>query len=126
MAATVDDDDLEWTATGFNLVARLGQFGGINGVYAIYNMVYYDETAGHSKAIAHGSWGIPPGRGKDNKPHDQFSLARIGDNLGVLGYAKPISWHDKIEHPVELVRVKRAGNVLGAIRQTIDERYVME
>jgi len=34
-------------------------------------------------------------------------------------------WHDKVEHPVELVRVKRAGNSLGAVRQTLDGRYVI-
>jgi hypothetical protein len=42
-----------------------------------------------------------------------------------MGYNKLLSWHDKVEHPVELVRVKRAGNTLGAIRQTVDETYVM-
>lgn len=61
IAATVEDDDLGWTATGFNSVARLGEFGSINGVYAIYNMVYFDETTGHDKVITYGSWGIPPG-----------------------------------------------------------------
>ncbi|KAK0724274.1 hypothetical protein B0H67DRAFT_640844 [Lasiosphaeris hirsuta] len=102
MAATVDDDDLEWSATGFNLVSL-------------------NWTAGHDKVITHGSWGIPPGLFKHQMPHDQFSLARIGDNLRALGYAQPPSWNDKIEHPVELVRVKLAGNALGAIRQIVDE-----
>jgi hypothetical protein len=69
--------------------------------------------------LTHRFWGIPPTG--DNEPKEQFSVARIGDTLGSLGYAKTMVWKDKIGHPVELVRVKPAGNTLGAIRQTVDE-----
>ncbi|KAK3935704.1 hypothetical protein QBC46DRAFT_461926 [Diplogelasinospora grovesii] len=125
LATTIQGDDLDWKATGFHLVARLGDFGGINGVYAIYNMFPEDEITGARQQVTHRFWGITPSRGNDGKPHEQFSVARIGDILGCLGYAKLICWHDKIEQPVELVRVKRAGNALCAIRQMVDESYMM-
>ncbi|KAK3357995.1 hypothetical protein B0T25DRAFT_540717 [Lasiosphaeria hispida] len=125
LITSIQEDDLDWKTTGFHLVARLGDFGSIDGVYAIYNMFPEDDITGARQQVTHRFWGIPPSRGNDGKPHEQFSVARIGDTLGSLGYVKPLCWHDKVKQPVELVRVKRAGNALGAIRQTVDERYVM-
>lgn len=120
--SSTEDD---WEKTGFNLVARLGEFGQINGVYAIYNMYPFDEITQDYQQVTHRFWGIPPtGDSETEEPEEQFSVARIGDTLGSLSYAKPMLWTEKIKHPVELVRVKPAGNVLGAIRQTVDERMV--
>ncbi|KAK3364775.1 hypothetical protein B0T24DRAFT_598106 [Lasiosphaeria ovina] len=120
LITSIQEDDLDWKTTGFHLVARLGDSGSIDGVYAIYNMFPEDDITGARQQVTHRFWGIPPSRGNDGKPHEQlqFSVARIGDTLGSLGYVKPLCWHDKVEQPVELVRVKRAGNALGAIHQT--------
>ncbi|KAK3362557.1 hypothetical protein B0T25DRAFT_8684 [Lasiosphaeria hispida] len=121
LAATIDENsgEYQWVPTGFYLVARLGHFGCVDGIYAIYNMYPLNEDTGLCEQVTWSSWGIPPKRGDELE--QQFSVARIGDTLGSLGYAKPIVWSEMIEHPVELVRVKPAENSLGAVRETVDK-----
>ncbi|KAI5859981.1 hypothetical protein GGS23DRAFT_583344 [Durotheca rogersii] len=123
VAATMDDDDdgnVDWLDTEFYLVARLGQSGRTTGVYAIYNMFQTYGNSCYRRQIVHDQWGIlPPLYGGGER--QQFSMARIGDTLGCLGYGKPLVLEEKVEHPVELVRVKPSGNALGAIRQTVDD-----
>ncbi|KAK3345920.1 hypothetical protein B0T25DRAFT_583207 [Lasiosphaeria hispida] len=133
-SSVVDENGLEWKRTGFCLIARVGDFGHISGVYATYDMfllgatdithVWFptkeDVSGGPSRdQITSENWGIPPGGGEGGGINEQFSLARIGDTVGSLGFARPIMWHDEVEHPVELVRVKRTGNSLGVLRQNI-------
>ncbi len=110
-----DDCALDWEPTGFCVVARLGAFGHIDGVYIVYNMFPNDEY-GDRKQVIHGAWGIPP-----NPPGEQFSCARIGDTLGDFGFVFELAWLDKIEHPVELVRAVRSSTG-GAMRLTVDDR----
>ncbi|KAK3934139.1 hypothetical protein QBC46DRAFT_428946 [Diplogelasinospora grovesii] len=124
VAANMDDDEVNWLDTNFYLVARLGQSGRINGVYAIYDMFQAYGDSSYRRQITHDRWGIlPPYSGGQTQ---QFSMARIGDTLGCLGYRKPLVLEEKVEHPVELVRVKRSGNALSAIRQTVDEAMTFD
>ncbi|KAK3348806.1 hypothetical protein B0T25DRAFT_546561 [Lasiosphaeria hispida] len=120
-----DDDDVNWLDTNFYLVARLGPSGCTTGIYAIYDMFQAYGDSCHRRQIVHDRWGIlpPPYSGGQTQ---QFSMARIGDTLGCLGYGKPLVLEEKVEHPVELVRVKPSGNALGAIRQTVDEAMTFD
>ncbi|KAK3346538.1 hypothetical protein B0T25DRAFT_613093 [Lasiosphaeria hispida] len=85
--------------TGFHLVARAGQFGGINGVYAIYSMFPDDESTGTYQQATHPFWSIPPRPSTGASPHEQFSVARVGDNLGRMGYNKLLVGLIKLSTP---------------------------
>lgn len=115
---------LSWDPTGFNLVARLSPSGHADGIYAVYDMFQDDMPASDERLlITHPAWGIPPTgyASGGNASGDQFSCARIGNRLSDFGKDHQMVWKDKIEHPVELVRVLRSteGRVL---RATVDER----
>ncbi|KAK4033290.1 hypothetical protein C8A01DRAFT_19752, partial [Parachaetomium inaequale] len=130
-----ENDDVEraeflsWRPTGFNLVARLGPSGaraGGHGIYAIYDMFPrgdddYDDYLDRlrRRRTTHPFWGIPP-IAKDGNEEEQFSCAKLGDRLSDFGKAHRLVWMDKIEHPVELVRVVRAGDGR-VLRATVDE-----
>lgn len=62
-------------------------------------------------------WGIPY-----NPEGEQFSCAKIGDRLGDFGWDFELQWKDKIEHPVELVRVAVSGNGM-PLRITVGDKW---
>jgi hypothetical protein len=136
-----------WRTSGFVVVVRLGPSGYADGIYAIYNMfeTYDDDDDSYNGGdynneddddddddddsnfgvlITHGRWGIPPMPGLASRegPKDQFSCAKIGPSLSSFGKNYQMVWTDKIEHPVELVRVKCSedGRLL---RATVDEKF---
>ncbi|KAM7209081.1 hypothetical protein V8F20_000690 [Naviculisporaceae sp. PSN 640] len=111
-----EDTEMDvWTNTGFNLVARLdNNTGRCAGIYAIFNMCPENPQTYYREQITHDKWGFLPSG-------EHFAVARISRSLGELGYLREMKWDEKIEHPVELVRVRPAGNPLGAIRQTVDK-----
>ncbi|KAI2621118.1 hypothetical protein GGR54DRAFT_89515 [Hypoxylon sp. NC1633] len=102
-------DDWDWERTCFMVVARLGPFGRASGIYVIFDMfprqlddLGGDYGRGPRVQITHGNWGIPP-----SCKGEQFSCARIGDMMAKFGFEHQLDWTEKIEHPVELVRVAR-------------------
>ncbi|KAH6844918.1 hypothetical protein B0I37DRAFT_343653 [Chaetomium sp. MPI-CAGE-AT-0009] len=113
---------LGWDRTGFVLVARVGESGRVDGIYAMYNM-FTTDNGGYEEdlklLVTHSYWGIPPTATLDGG--DQFSCAKLGPRLSSFGKDHQIVWSEKIEHPVELVRVKHSkdGRVL---RATVDEK----
>lgn len=138
-----------WRTSGFVVVVRVGRSGHADGIYAIYNMfeIYDDDDdssySGHDYnnnnddddddddnsrnfgvLITHSRWGIPPiaGLAGREESKDQFSCAKIGPSLSSFGKDYQMVWIDKIEHPVELVRVKRSGNGR-IVRATVDEKF---
>lgn len=48
---------------------------------------------------------------------------RIADTLGGLGYERRLKLTERVGYPVELVRVKPAGTVLGAVREKVVEWF---
>ncbi|KAM0481817.1 hypothetical protein ACHAPX_003146 [Trichoderma viride] len=106
-----------WQPTGFSVVARLGDFGRMNGIYVIYNMNPYDELTGLRRQITDDEWGIPP-----SSPEAQFSCAKIGGALEDFGFEKMLAWNEQTQHPVELVWVVRSSTG-GAMRVTVDSDY---
>ncbi|UKZ96172.1 uncharacterized protein TrAFT101_010972 [Trichoderma asperellum] len=114
-----DDRDEDWEQTGFSVVARLNVSGHINGVYVIYNMKPHDEYTRKREQITHSNWGIPP-----SSPGEQFSCARIGNNMRDFDFKNKLIWNDQIQHPVELVWVVKSP--MGGVRRvTVDSNYQM-
>ncbi|KAK5662659.1 hypothetical protein OQA88_8575 [Cercophora sp. LCS_1] len=118
MASSFADSDTKyhWHSTGFILVARLRPDGKLNGIYGIYNMTPEDDSDNNVQ-ITHDHWGMPPAEPGEKRL--QFSMARIGDTLGGLGYDQLMDWSDRTLHPVELVRVMPANNQLRCVRLTV-------
>ncbi|KAL7936453.1 hypothetical protein V8C35DRAFT_295526 [Trichoderma chlorosporum] len=112
-----DDCEGDWEPTGFSVVARLGSFGHINGVYVIYNMNPVVEGTQKREQVTHGAWGIPP-----SSPNEQFSCARIGSNMRDFGFKFQLAWNDQTRHPVELVWAVRSP-MGGGMRITVDGNY---
>ncbi|PON20216.1 hypothetical protein TGAM01_v210900 [Trichoderma gamsii] len=106
-----------WRPTGFHVVARLGDFGHMNGVYVIFNMQPDDEVTGLPRQITDSEWGIPP-----SSPEAQFSCAKIGRALRDFGFGKRLAWNEQIQHPVELVWAVRSSTG-SAMRVTVDSNY---
>jgi len=80
-SSVVNENGLEWERTGFCLIARVGDFGHISGVYATYDMfpTKEDDSGGPSRdQITSENWGIPPGVREGGGINEQFSLAHIG------------------------------------------------
>lgn len=130
--------DYGWEETGFVLVARLSRSGHIDGIYAIYDMTYEylcdeewrpDRASPNEEPVITNTdlWGIPPtGLFRCHHPDrkcrkDQFSCAKLGPSLSSFGKDYRIVWTEKINHPVELVRVKRLGDGHMA-RVTVDDK----
>ncbi|KAL7788378.1 hypothetical protein V8C37DRAFT_418387 [Trichoderma ceciliae] len=111
-----DNCESDWEQTGFCIVARLSDLGYLHGIYVLYNMNPLHED-GTRKQVTHGEWGLLPGL-----PGEQFSCARIGNMMGGFGFNVKLEWTDKIDHPVELVRVVRSSTG-GAMRITVDSKY---
>lgn len=96
----VEDDAaaerLEWKETGFYLVARIGQQGRIDGVYAIYNMEWEDPLTGQDGKYRpdDGNWGKPPGSGDGDEDEDekQIFCARLADRMGDFGGGYHVCW----------------------------------
>jgi hypothetical protein len=104
----VEDDAaaerLEWKETGFYLVARIGQQGRIDGVYAIYNMEWEDPLTGQDGRYRpeDGNWGKPPGFGDGDEDEDedegedkeekQIFCARLADRMGDFGGGYHVCW----------------------------------
>jgi hypothetical protein len=100
-------------------VARLGPSGHADGIFAIYDMFPWDEDDGERHQITHPFWGIPPS--SPIKTGEQFSCAKIGQRLSEFAKNRVVVWTDKIEHPVELVRVMRSGDGR-VLRATVDDK----
>jgi hypothetical protein len=86
----------------------------------------FDHGPEHDKRLRqrqfkHSYWGIPP-VAKGGNEKEQFSCAKLADRFSDLGKAYRVVWMDKIEHPVELVRVVRSRNG-GVLRATVDEEF---
>ncbi|KAH6844822.1 hypothetical protein B0I37DRAFT_378378 [Chaetomium sp. MPI-CAGE-AT-0009] len=120
----------DWQDTDFVVVARLGASGRVDGIYAIYNMLEYDDQEDSLEGrdedvivcIRHPNWGIPP-TAKLTGRKDQFSCAKLGPRLSSFGKDRRIFWTEKIEHPVELVRakyVKQSKDTGRLLRTTVD------
>ncbi|KAK4150989.1 hypothetical protein C8A00DRAFT_17552 [Chaetomidium leptoderma] len=121
-----DDDDkankeLHWMPSGFNLVARLSSSARTDGIFAIYNMFPRDDFDWKRHQITHPFWGIPPTTPIDGD--EQFSCAKLGQHLSEFGKGHRVVWMDRIEHPVELVRVTRSGDGR-VLRATVDEKFL--
>ncbi|KAL2132873.1 hypothetical protein VTI74DRAFT_3219 [Chaetomium olivicolor] len=104
-----DEDDLclEWKPAGFNLVAKLTEAGSVDGIFVVYNMFPQDED-GKRIPVTHENWSIP--RTPVGKQGQQVACAKIANRLADCGKEYGVVWTDKIEHPVELVRVVRTGS----------------
>jgi hypothetical protein len=119
-------DDYAWDPTGFYLVARLGTTGQMAGVYAVYDMFPMHQETGRREQLRGDNWGLLP-RGDMEEERDriagigQFSIARVGDSLGQLGYHRPLMLTEHTTYPVELVRVKQGAGTLGAMRERVVE-----
>jgi hypothetical protein len=114
-------DDHSWEPTGFYLVARLGPTGKMAGVYAIYDEFPIHLDTGRREHTRDHNWGVLP-RGDADLARDgigQFSLAKIGQRLGELGYHKRLRLTENLHYPVELVRVKPCIGTLGAVRERV-------
>jgi hypothetical protein len=128
----------EWEDTGFVLVARLSRSGHLDGIYAIYDMTYEytcDEEWRPDRAGANEEpeitkthlWGIPPTdlfwwrKPAQERWKCQFSCAKLGPSLSSFGRGRQVVWTEKINHPVELVRVKRLGDGR-IVRVTVDDK----
>ncbi|UKZ69262.1 uncharacterized protein TrAtP1_010274 [Trichoderma atroviride] len=120
MPTTLEEGDNyrgTWEPTGFSVVARLGNFGRMDGIYVIYNMNPCDEHSGLRRQVTDSEWGIPP-----SSPEVQFSCAKIGRALRDFGFQKRLTWNEQIQHPVELVWVVRSSTG-SAMRITVDSNY---
>ncbi|KAK1240024.1 hypothetical protein MKX08_007466 [Trichoderma sp. CBMAI-0020] len=84
-----DDCRGTWRPTGFSVVARLGNFGHMDGIYVIYNMNPHDELSGLQRQVTHSEWGIPP-----SSPEVQFSCAKIGRALRDFRFGKRLTWNE--------------------------------
>ncbi|OIW23324.1 hypothetical protein CONLIGDRAFT_637746 [Coniochaeta ligniaria NRRL 30616] len=120
------ENDYSWESTGFYLVARLGTTGKMAGVYAVHDMFPVHQYTGRREQRRGDNWGVLP-RGEQEERRDriagigQFSIARIGDSLGQLGYDRPLTLTERVDHPVELVRVKPSAGARGAVRERVVE-----
>ncbi|KAL7954421.1 hypothetical protein V8C34DRAFT_317321 [Trichoderma compactum] len=120
MPITLEEGDYregEWEPTGFCVVARLSITGHIDGVYVMYNMQPRFEGWGDREQVTHGEWGIPP-----SSPGEQFSCARIGNNMRDFGFKVKLAWDEQIHRPVELVWAVKS-SMGGAMRVTVDGDY---
>lgn len=117
--------DSPWQRTGFGLVVRLTPSGYADGVYAIYDMHDdinrnpVDDYPPPGSLLSHCCWGHMPTF--DPVPREQFSCAKLGPRLSSLGKNHQLVMTDLIEHPVELVGVKRLADGR-IVRTTVDEK----
>ncbi|KAH0536388.1 hypothetical protein FGG08_006738 [Glutinoglossum americanum] len=109
-----DADNGPWEPTGFHVVVRFGRDGAANGVYVIYDFYPKDEFGGYDRGqkISDDYWGYLICGGQ------QFSIAKIADNLTELDFSRTFSIVEAVDYPVEIVRaVKTSGGAI--VRATV-------
>ncbi|KAF3483804.1 uncharacterized protein GIQ15_03128 [Arthroderma uncinatum] len=88
-----------WFPTGFGVVVKFGRNGLADGIYIIYNFLPVDDcTYERAKCRSdHPTWGYLGRRS------DKFAVAKIANQMSSLGFNRPLSLDQVVDHPVELV-----------------------
>ncbi|KAH0533663.1 hypothetical protein FGG08_007605 [Glutinoglossum americanum] len=103
-----------WDPTEFYVVVRFGRNGAANGIYIIYNFYPEDEFGGYVRGqkISDEYWGYL--RWGDQ----QFSIAKIADDITELEFSHTLSLAETVDYPVEIVRaVETSGGAI--VRATV-------
>jgi hypothetical protein len=89
-----------WLPTRFCVVIRFGKSGTANGVYLIYDFYPRDESGERDLRMDSDDWGQLPG----DRSSQQFSVAKIADEITELRFGRTFELRDVLDYPVELVR----------------------
>lgn len=91
-----------WQPTSFFVVVRFSCSGDPEGIYIIYNFYPEDDLDGNRDRKIDGyDWGYLSDW--ELKAGIQFSMARIADNIGELGYEHKLNFTEVCDYPVEIV-----------------------
>jgi hypothetical protein len=105
-----------WLPTGFCVVMRFTKSGIANGLYLIYDFYPKNDLDSREKRIEDDNWGRLPGDGTS----EQFSLARLADQITELRFGRTFHLTEVLDYPIELVRaVKTPDETI--IRATVAE-----
>lgn len=107
-----DDKRWGWEDTNFNIVARIRrETGRIEGIYVVCNSLRVGDVNQYDQEDG---WAFSCG-----EIEGPFFVARIGDSLGAMGFTTEMMFVERIEWPVEIVRVRPAGNRMGVVRERV-------
>ena len=108
----------EWGDSSFDVVARIGrETGRMEGLYVGCNYLRADYDIRHCREGSD-SWA------RVSREIGPFCVAGIGDKLGEMGFERYMEFGEKVEWPVEIVRVMWAGNGMGFVRERVGEPLV--
>ncbi|KAI9773593.1 MAG: hypothetical protein M1840_006867 [Geoglossum simile] len=98
-----------WLPTGFCVVMRFTKSGIANGLYLIYDFYPKNDLDSREKRTEDDNWGRLPGDGTN----EQFSLARLADQITELRFGRTFHLTEVLDYPIELVRaVKTPDNTI--------------
>ncbi|KAI9759408.1 MAG: hypothetical protein M1840_003361 [Geoglossum simile] len=89
-----------WLPTRFCVAIRFGRSGTANGVYLICDFYPKDESGQRDVRTDSDDWGQLPG----NHSGQQFSVAKIADEITELRFGRTFELRDVLDYPIELVR----------------------
>ncbi|KAL1967812.1 hypothetical protein VTN77DRAFT_2501 [Rasamsonia byssochlamydoides] len=88
-----------WRYGGFCAVVRFGTNGLPSGIYLVYDFYPEDDITGNRYPKTDRSdWGYLGER------YEQFSVARIAGRIADLEFGRTLTFTEKIDYPVEIVR----------------------